>query len=47
MRSEQVARGFIIQILKTSEDKNGTTYLASLVHWPACPHAEEKYLFLL
>lgn len=30
MRSEQVAKGLIIQILKTSDSRDGTTYVASL-----------------
>lgn len=42
MRSEQVTKGLIIQILKNSEDRYGMTYLASLLYRPACPHAEKK-----
>lgn len=41
MRSDQVAKGFVIQVLKTSEDRDGTTCLGSLLCWPGCPHGEK------
>lgn len=47
MRSDQVAKGVIIQMLKTSEDRNGTTCLSNLLGCLAVLTEKINYYFCI